>query len=80
MAQCHAWLPPKFPESEMTRKEAVVSCDRMSDAFAMLLALQIIAKIQDESRFFHFWRYWDDDGRRKPSTLPVRKARNRRTL
>lgn len=39
----------------MRRKQLASVCERMSDAYAMLLAMQIIAKIQDESRFYHFW-------------------------
>jgi hypothetical protein len=44
----------------MNTRELEAAYTAMAEAYAALLAMKIIARIQDESRFYHFWRAWDE--------------------
>lgn len=44
------------------RERLVAEYERAAEDFALLLAQKLIAQIQDDSHFYHFWHTWARDG------------------
>lgn len=45
-----------IPMNSLAMEPKAKDFDRLAEYWAALLAQLIIARIQDESRFYHFWR------------------------